>query len=254
MNATSEIKVKQPARPLNKRGEVKQDALKKGSDVKTGAKTEAKSAFDRDRQFAQKRCAVIQSAASAFRRRGYHNTSMVDIAKTLGLTKAALYYYVKNKEEILFESHIMAYDSMDSLLEKNQEDQDQEDQDQEVQDQEVQAHEKGRGLEQLANLFRDFVLLLTASDVSLLTDVNSLNGAWKTEVLTRRQNIERNVIEIVEKGQADGSIRAGDARLQVFFFMGALNWLNAWYDTEGRLGGDRIADHFVEQLKNGIQT
>lgn len=197
-------------------------------------RVDVKGVFDRDRQFAGKRRAVIQSASSAFRRRGYHNTSMVDIAKTLGLTKAALYYYVKNKEEILYESHIMAYDSMDAILEANE--------------------DVGVGLEQLAGLFRDFVLLLTASGVSLLTDVNSLNGAWKTDVLERRQIIERGVIAIVEKGQADGSIRKGDSRLHVFFFMGALNWLNAWYETDGRLTGERIADHFVEQLKNGIRT
>jgi len=65
-----------------------------------------KSPFDRERQYSAKRRAVILSAASAFRRR----------AKTLGLTKAALYYYVKNKEEILYESHIMAYNSMDDVL------------------------------------------------------------------------------------------------------------------------------------------
>lgn len=197
-------------------------------------RVDVKGVFDRDRQFAGKRRAVIQSASSAFRRRGYHNTSMVDIAKTLGLTKAALYYYVKNKEEILFESHIMAYDSMDTIL--------------------AASEDVGGGLEQLAGLFRNFVLLLTASGVSLLTDVNSLNGDWKTQVLERRQIIERGVIAIVEKGQADGSIRKGDSRLHVFFFMGALNWLNAWYETDGRLTGEIIADHFVEQLKNGIRT
>ena len=106
-----------------------------------------KAPFDRDKQFAAKRRAVILSAASAFRRRGYHNTSMVDIAKTLGLTKAALYYYVRNKEEILFESHLMAYDSMDKILKRPQSGKD--------------------GLENLANVFRKFVSLLTQSGDSL---------------------------------------------------------------------------------------
>lgn len=191
-----------------------------------------KAPFDRDKQFAAKRRAVILSAASAFRRRGYHNTSMVDIAKTLGLTKAALYYYVRNKEEILFESHLMAYDSMDKILKRPQSGED--------------------GLENLANVFREFVSLLTQSGVSLLTDVDSLSGKSREQILARRGKIERRVIKLVKAGQKDGSIRIGDARLQVFFFMGALNWLNAWYDSEGRLKGDDIADHFVEQLRSGI--
>lgn len=192
-----------------------------------------KAPFDRDRQYAAKRRAVILSAASAFRRRGYHNTSMVDIAKTLGLTKAALYYYVKNKEEILFESHIMAYDSMDEVLEKER------------------AFFQ-TGLDFLADTFRDFVRLLTQSGVSLLTDVDSLSGEWKDEVLKRRSKIERKVVGLVKAGQEDGSIREGDARLHVFFFMGSLNWLNAWFDTEGRLKGEDIAEHFVTQLRAGI--
>jgi len=109
-----------------------------------------KSPFDRERQYSAKRRAVILSAASAFRRRGYHNTSMVDIAKTLGLTKAALYYYVKNKEEILYESHIMAYNSMDDVLKEK-------------------CADNQTSLEALEKTFRAFVNLLTQSGVSLLT-------------------------------------------------------------------------------------
>lgn len=199
------------------------------------APTNIKAPFDRDRQFAAKKRAVILSAAGAFRRRGYHNTSMVDIAKTLGLTKAALYYYVKNKEEILFESHIMAYDSMDEVLKK-----------------ERAFHQTG--LELLADTYRDFVGLLTQSGVSLLTDVDSLSGDWKAEVLSRRNQIERSVIRLVREGQEDGSIREGDARLHVFFFMGALNWLNAWFEADGRLQGQEIADHFAQQLRSGLST
>jgi len=34
--------------------------------------------------------------------------------------------------------------------------------------------------------------------------------------------------------------------------MGALNWLNAWYDAEGRLKSEDVADHFVMQLRAGV--
>ena len=194
-----------------------------------------KAPFDRDVQFAAKKRAVIMSAASAFRRRGYHNTSMTDIGKALGLTKAALYYYVRNKEEILFESHLMAYDSMDEILKMTQAD-------------------NHKGLDYLETIFRQFVNLLTQSGVSLLTDVDSLSGDWKVQILARRNKIEKRVINIVRQGQADKSIRQGDARLHVFFFMGALNWLNAWFESDGRLKGEDIADHFAVQLRQGIST
>ena len=191
-----------------------------------------KEPFNREKQFASKRQAVILAAGQAFRRRGYHNASMTEIAKTLGLTKAALYYYVSNKEEVLYECHLMAYDAMDEILKTKFED--------------VSA------LNKLEALYIDFVNMLTASGVSILTDVNSLGAESKTDVLARRAKIERKIIRLVKEGQKDGSIRAGDARLHVFFFMGALNWLNAWYDASGRLKGQDIAAHFALQMRAGI--
>ncbi len=196
--------------------------------------TTLKSPFNREAQFAAKRRAVIRSAGQAFRRRGYHNASMKDIAASLGLTKAALYYYVKSKEEVLFECHIMAYDGMDVILAQNP--------------------KTGWALDWLEILFTDFVKMLTTEGVSVLTDVNSLGGEAKAEVLSRRGKIERKIIRLVKTGQKDGSIRAGDARLHVFFFMGALNWLNAWYDGEGRMSGAEIARHFALQMRSGISA
>ena len=193
-----------------------------------------KEPFNREKQFASKRQAVILAAGQAFRRRGYHNASMTEIAKTLGLTKAALYYYVRNKEEVLFECHLMAYDAMDEILKAMQ--------------------KGGSALNKLEALYVDFVNMLTASGVSLLTDVNSLGDENKVDVLSRRAKIERKIIRLVREGQQDGSIRQGDARLHVFFFMGALNWLNAWYDASGRLKGEDIAAHFALQMRAGIAS
>jgi AcrR family transcriptional regulator len=54
-------------------------------------------------EHALKREAVIVAAAHAFRQRGYHNTSLDDLAASLKVTKPTLYLYVPNKEAILFE-------------------------------------------------------------------------------------------------------------------------------------------------------
>jgi len=180
-----------------------------------------------------KRRAVIRSAAGAFRRRGYHNTSMVLIAQSLGLSKAALYYYVKSKEEILYECHIMVYDAMDAAVKSV----------------------RGKGdnaLEKLKLLYGAFAHLLTRDGLGLLADVDSLKGEFQAIVLKRRGSIERAVTRIVKQGMGDGSIKQADAKVTVFFLMGALNWLNVWYEPGGRLSGDHIADSFVAQMSQGI--
>ncbi len=197
--------------------------------------TAIKEPFDREKQYSAKRRAVIRAAGEGFRRRGYHNTSMTEIAKLLGLTKTALYYYVRSKEEILFECHIMVYDAMDEVL---------------------HAHRKfdGSALDRLSAIYSEWVKLLTRDGLSLLTDVSSLKGEWQAETLARRTRIETRILKIVKDGMKDGSIRDGDPRLTTFFFMGALNWLNAWYDPDGRLDGETIAATFTTQMRAGIAT
>ena len=200
----------------------------------TGEKTKLlKEPFDREKQHGNKRRAVIRAAGEAFRRHGYHNTSMTEIAAALGLTKAALYYYVKSKEEILFECHIMVYDAFDECFRLHK--------------------SKGeQGLTQLSTIFSELVKLLTRDGISLLTDVSSLSGDWQKEVLARRALIERRVTNIVKRGMKDGSVQKSDPQLTVYFFMGALNWLNAWYAPGGRLDGDVIAAQFTAQMRRGL--
>src|SRR5215472_17943922 len=53
-----------------------------------------------------KREAVIRAAAHAFNLKGYHNTSLDDIAAALEVTKPTVYYYVTNKEQLLFECFV----------------------------------------------------------------------------------------------------------------------------------------------------
>lgn len=194
-----------------------------------------KSPFNREEQYMAKRLAVIRAAGAAFRRKGYHNASMVDIAQTLGLSKAALYYYVKSKEEILYECHMNVYDAMDVLIKSTRE--------------EVET-----GLERLQGLYGDFAHMLTRDGLALLADVDSLKGEYQTNVLARRNKIEHAVTHIVERGMVDGSIKKADPKITVFFLMGALNWLNVWYEVGGRITGDEIATQFVAQMSAGIAS
>ena len=63
-----------------------------------------------------RRVEILKSAAAAFRRRGYHGASVDEIASTLEMTKGNLYYYFKNKEEILFACHEYSLDKLLTLM------------------------------------------------------------------------------------------------------------------------------------------
>src|SRR5690606_17722441 len=72
---------------------------------------EAKAQFDRKREV------LIREAAASFNRRGYYGTSLTEIAKKLGVTKAALYTYVPSKEELLYYCHDSAMDTAVEIVE-----------------------------------------------------------------------------------------------------------------------------------------
>src|SRR4029077_5910544 len=65
---------------------------------------------------ADRRSEIPRSAAAAFRRRGYHGASVDEIASALEMTKGNLYYYFKNKEEILFACHEYSLDKLLVLM------------------------------------------------------------------------------------------------------------------------------------------
>ena len=60
-----------------------------------------------DPRLGTKRAEICRTAARTFRDRGFNATSVSDIARALGMTKAGLYHYFESKEALLFE--IMSY-------------------------------------------------------------------------------------------------------------------------------------------------
>ena len=70
------------------------------------------SPFNRTAQHDAKRAAILSQAAKLFNGRGSRSTTLLDIAQGLGLTKTSLYYYVKTKEELIYQCYVAALDSI----------------------------------------------------------------------------------------------------------------------------------------------
>lgn len=191
----------------------------------------------RDQQFALKRNALLKEAARAFSSHGYHATSLDDVAKTLGVTKPALYYYVKNKQEILFECHMLAQDLGERAF-----------------DHALKAGKDSR--EVVLVLGRTYIELLTSEigACAVLAEINALDPANREIVATRRDKFERRFRSLLDKGMAEGSIRTVDPKLTVFFFMGAVNWMTRWFDPEGPRSGEEIARIFADLLDHAISA
>ncbi|MBK6598592.1 MAG: TetR family transcriptional regulator [Proteobacteria bacterium] len=192
----------------------------------------------RSREREIKRDAVILTAARAFQRRGYHNTSLDDLAALLGVTKPTLYHYVTNKEEILFECFRTGLDQIRAGL------------------READASD-APARDRLALVVRRYAAAITsdfgwcmvrAEDQDLSHEMGAAIKALKSE-------IDQGLRRLLRAGIGDGSIAiATEPKLTAFALAGALNWMGHWYRAGEALSSDEVAEGFMVLFGVGPAT
>jgi AcrR family transcriptional regulator len=182
-----------------------------------------------------KRAAVLQEAGKAFSARGYHNTSLDDVAKALGVAKGTLYNYVKNKQEILWELHLRAAEIARNALASAQ-------------------AEGGTGAQVLRGTLLLFIRGITEElgACRVLVEFDALKPQDQVKAKKLGHGFVESLVDVIEVGIADGSIRQVDPRLMVYTFMGAVNWIPRWYSPSGRLSSTCIAESIADILLHGL--
>jgi TetR/AcrR family transcriptional regulator len=188
------------------------------------------------RKARQRRVEILKSAAAAFRRRGYHGASMGEIAQALHMTKGSLYYYFKNKEEILFFCHDYSLDILLDVLER------------------VEAA-GGTPPQKLRSLIESFVhhILDDLRGTAMTLDFQALSAPLLRRVITKRDRFDRGIRRLLQEGMDAGTIAAGDPKLLTFAILGAVNWIPRWFDPSGPATSEEIGRVFAEYLVSGLQ-
>src|SRR3954466_432989 len=160
---------------------------------------------------ASTRVDILKSAAKAFRRLGYHGATVEQIASALRMKKGNLYYYFRNKEEILFACHQYSLDRLLALLD-------------EVQQSGSSPDEK------LRRLIVAFVhtILDELHGTALFLQLEALTPAHLKSVIVRRDQFDRGMRQVIEEGVVAGSFGVVDAKLLSFAILGAVNWIPRW--------------------------
>lgn len=178
---------------------------------------------------------ILKSAAAAFRRRGYHGASVDEIASALEMTKGNLYYYFRNKEEILYACHDYSLDVLLGLLA------------------EVQA-ESSRADDKLRKLILAFIhmMLDELQGTALTLDLQALSPVLLKRIIAKRDRFDRGLREIIQQGMDQGLFRAGDPKMIAFAMMGAVNWITKWFDPAGPMSSEEIGQRFADYLVGGL--
>lgn len=185
---------------------------------------------------ALKREAVILAAARAFRERGYHNTSLDDLARSLEVTKPTLYLYVQNKEAMLFECFRAGLEQIQASLGECE-------------------RAEGPARERLFQFIRGYAAAIVGDFgwCMLRAEDQDLGAAMSRRIKTLKAGIDRRMRALIEAGVADGSIRPCDTRMTAFALAGALNWMGHWYREDASLNPQEIADRFIDVFNRGLR-
>ncbi|HUG53634.1 MAG TPA: TetR/AcrR family transcriptional regulator [Vicinamibacteria bacterium] len=183
----------------------------------------------------RRRLEILRSAASAFRRRGYHGASMGEIADALQMTKGSLYYYFEDKEEILFFCHDYSLDVLLGLLERVEK-------------------AGGSPREKLRGLIEAFVhhILDDLRGTAMTLDFQALSPARLRRVVAKRDRFDRGLRRVLQEGMDAGVFAGGDAKLLTFAILGAVNWIPRWFDPEGPATSEEIGRAFADYLVSGL--
>ena len=187
-------------------------------------------------QNALKRDAVILAAARAFRKRGYHKTSLDDLAATLKVTKPTLYIYVPNKEAMLFECFKAGLAQIQGTLDKCE-------------------AARGPARERLFEFIRGYAAAIVGDFgwCMLRAEDQHLGAAMSRRIKLLKAGIDRRMRALIAAGVADGSIRECDTRMTAFALAGALNWMGHWYREDATFKPDDIADRFIDFFNKGLR-
>lgn len=185
----------------------------------------------------RKRIEILKSAAAAFRRRGFHGATVSEIARALHMTKGNLYYYFRNKTEILYFCHEY---SLDRLL----------DQLRQVDQAALPPDEK------LRRLIVAFVHLMIDDlhGTALTMDLTPLPPRLLRRIIARRDRFDRGVRRLVQEGIKAGTFAPADVKLVTFAILGAINWIPRWFDPRGPARSDAIAEAFARYLVAGLKA
>jgi len=181
--------------------------------------------------------AVLRTAVDLFNRRGYDATSMGDLAKELGLTKAAIYHHVQSKEQLLIAALDDALDELTTAVTEA-----------------VRPEAGGSAYERLRAVVRRSVEVLMARQpsVTLLLRVRG-NSEVEVAALNRRRWLDEQLAELVSEAVQEGSLRADiPPPLVSRLLFGMVNSLVEWYHPDGTYDAATVADAVTELAFDGL--
>jgi AcrR family transcriptional regulator len=178
---------------------------------------------------------ILAAASKVFRAKGLHAAGMRDIAAELGMAVGNLYYYFRDKEDLLAFVQESTLTGLLSLAER------------------VTALDVPADRKLLLQAAGHVVLLNEGTPGSLAhLDVEALGEEHRRPIQARRDEYERSFRRLLDEGIAAGVFRPQDTKVAALAILGAVNWTVKWFRPGGGKSAREIAGETAELLVRGV--
>ena len=177
---------------------------------------------------------IIRVAAKIFAAKGYHATTLDEIARELGITKPALYYHVRNKEEILREIISKIMEPMEEAIK--------------VGGSSLPPRDK---IERIVQILVKFGAERKETTLIAFEELKILPKRSRDAVRRRQKGLERVLQEVLREGAAQGVFTPADEKMVAYSILASSNWVYRWYHPDGGLTPAEIAEKFSHFFERG---
>jgi AcrR family transcriptional regulator len=183
-----------------------------------------------------KRNAVLRAAVRIFNERGFHATSLEDVATSLGITKPTIYHYLGNKDQVLLECVTIGLNQLLAAADQAR-------------------AEPGTGIERLQIFLRRYseIIMDDYGRCVIRTGEEALAPASIRRFRELKRAIDTAMRALINEGISDGSIAPIDSKLLAFTLAGALNWPARWHNPNGGRNTWELAEQLVSLLTTGFE-
>jgi len=181
---------------------------------------------------------LLETATRLFKEKGYHHTSMQDLADALGMQKGSLYYYIDSKEELLRRLLERATSFLASQID-------------EIYAADLPPVQKLTwAMQNHATTMMEHLDLVAV----YLQEYRNLPPKRLEEALAVRKHYERVLMQILEDGIAAGDFRTVDVKMAAFGILGMLNWTHQWFSPDGLFSSRQVAATLCDLALYGVAT
>ncbi|MEK3989860.1 TetR/AcrR family transcriptional regulator [Robertmurraya sp. FSL R5-0851] len=185
-----------------------------------------------EKRVLKKKEQIILSAIKIMNRKGYNGATMEEIAAELLMTKGALYYYFKNKEDLIYQCHELV---LTNAIE------------------ELQAHlEEPVSYEtRLRNMIKTHIAYAIKEKETfnmILKPDETFSSEQLKPILLKRQKYAHQFDTVIKEGMKAKEFTITELKIARMILLGSMNWIQQWYQPDGKFNVEELQNVYADYL------